>query len=423
MNILHTFLQRLGMAEPTYLNTPFGQIRLAKGIDKAKAKKLLAQVQRQAESMTRQDIAAWRRAWQAAVNPENPDRKKLYAIYRDVEVDAHLAGCVSQRQGLAKARSFKFVDKEGKENEEALVLFDTPWFKQLMQHVLDVPYWGHSLIELGDIVPATDTTPMQYDKVSLIPRAHVVPEYGVVLVDLGDDIKRGVPYREAPYAGSLVEAGSPTNLGLYLKAAPHTIPKKNALAFWDTFAEIFGMPMRVAKTSSRDETEKSSIERMMQTMGTEFWAVFPEGMEVDIVETNRGDAYNVYDRRIDRANGELSKLLIGQTMTIEDGSSLSQSQVHLEVFKNLVDADCDLLRDVINTQLLPRMTAHGFPVAGLRFEWDYSVDYTPEQQVAFESMVADRYEVDPTYFAEKYSMPVGQAKQAPTSNTDGSFFD
>ena len=35
------------------------------------------------------------------------------------------------------------------------------------------------------------------------------------------------------------------------------------------------------------------------------------------------------------------------------------------------------------------------------------MEYTPEQQVSFETMVADRYEVDPEYFAEKYGMPVG----------------
>ena len=45
-------------------------------------------------------------------------------------------------------------------------------------------------------------------------------------------------------------------------------------------------------------------------------------------------------------------------------------------------------------------------------KWDDAVDYTPEQQVAYETMIADRYEVDPTYFAEKYSMPVGERRQA-----------
>lgn len=95
-------------------------------------------------------------------------------------------------------------------------------------------------------------------------------------------------------------------------------------------------------------------------------------------------------------------------MTIEDGSSLSQSKTHLEVFENLVESDCTMLRDIVNNQLIPRMVKHGFPIKGMRFKWDDAVDYTPEQQVAYETMVADRYEVDPSYFAEKYSMPVGE---------------
>ena len=134
--------------------------------------------------------------------------------------------------------------------------------------------------------------------------------------------------------------------------------------------------------------------------------------EIEFVESGKGDAYNVYDKRIDRANSELSKLIIGQTMTIEDGSSLSQSETHLEVFENLVKNDRDMLRDIVNNQLLPRMVKHGFPVKGLRFEWDEAVDYTPEQQIAYETMIVDRYEVAPEYFTKKYSIPVGERRNA-----------
>ncbi|WP_417180585.1 phage portal protein family protein, partial [Alistipes putredinis] len=148
------------------------------------------------------------------------------------------------------------------------------------------------------------------------------------------------------------------------------------------------------------------------------WGVFQEGTEIEVVESTKGDAFNVYDKRVDRANSELSKLIIGQTMTIEDGSSLSQSKTHLEIFQNLVESDCDKLRDIVNNQLIPRMIRHGFPLKGLRFDWDYSADYTPEQQVAYETMIADRYEVDPEYFAEKYNMPVGQRRNAPTVTPD-----
>ena len=258
---------------------------------------------------------------------------------------------------------------------------------------------------------------LSYDSVRLIPRKHVIPEYHRIITSLHQDWQSGIDYHDPVFAPYLIEVGQPDCLGLFLKAATQTIPKKNALAFWDTFAEIFGMPMRIARTTSRDDKELAKMEKMMADMGTEGWGIFQQGTEIEVVESSKGDAFNVYDKRIDRANSELSKLVIGQTMTIEDGSSLSQSQTHLEVFKNLVEADCDLIRDMVNNQLLPRMVLHGFPVQGKHFEWDYSVDYTPEQQRQYEELVLNNYEVDPSYFAEKYNMPVKERK--PTA-PDGS---
>lgn len=89
--------------------------------------------------------------------------------------------------------------------------------------------------------------------------------------------------------------------------------------------------MRIAHTSSPDESERRRIEEALQNMGAAFWSLFPEGTDIEIKESSRGDAYNVYDKRVDRCNSELSKAVLMQTMTIDSGSSLSQSEVHLEI--------------------------------------------------------------------------------------------
>lgn len=394
------------------IHTPYGDFYLAKG-DKKRVQKMVIDLQRATDALTRQDMQDWRTAWQMAINVDSPNRLRLYDIYRDAMIDLHLSGCIEQRKGFVMSRSFKLVDASGKENEEARHYLEQSWFKQLLKYALDSIYWGHALIELGDITTDGDGC-ICYDGVKLIPRKHVIPEYGRVVSVLGQDWTSGIEYRQPPYSDWLIEAGLSDDLGLLLKAATQTIPKKNMLAFWDTFGEIFGMPMRIAKTTSRDEKEKARMMDMLNKAGSSLSIVANTETEIEFVESSRGDAYNVYDKRIDRANSELSKLIIGQTMTIEDGSSLSQSQTHLTVFENLVESDRDMLRDIVNNQLLPRMAKHGFPVKGLRFEWDDAVDYTPEQQVAYETMVADRYEVDPNYFAEKYSMPVGERRQAMT---------
>ena len=416
MDIKKFFSRRSTDNPKDILRTAYGDFNLAKESDREQVQRMVIDLQRTTDVLTRKDIKNWREAWQIAINVDSPNRQRLYDIYRDVEVDLHLSGCVGQRTGFVMAKSFKLVDQNGEEDEEALHYFDQAWFKQLMRYVLEANFWGHSLIELGEVATDGDGC-ICFSDVTLIPRKHVIPEYHRVVTDLSQDWHTGIDYHEAPFSDWLIEAGRPHDLGIYLKAATQTIPKKNMLAFWDTFGEIFVMPMRIARTTSRDKKEIDRLDRMLREAGASLSMVAGQDTEIEFVESGKGDAYNVYDKRIERANSELSKLVIGQTMTIEDGSSLSQSQTHLEVFQNLIEADCDMIRDIVNSQLLPRMARLGFPVKGLRFDWDYAVDYTPEQQKAYEEMVLQHYDVDPSYFEEKYGMPAAQRRQQDEKET------
>lgn len=400
-----------------------GGFNLASASDRKRIQSMTVELKLQADALTQKDMRSWRQAWQQAIDIENPRRGRLYDIYRDVEVDLHLGGCVEQRKGFVQKKSFKLVDSKGKLNETSTQLLEAVWFKDLVGYILDSRYWGHSLIQLGDV--ASIDGEMRYMGVELVNRKHVIQEYGVILREQGDEWTVGVPYREGAMADWVIEAGKPRDLGLYLKAATQTIPKKNMLAYWDQFGEIFGMPIRIAKTTSRDPKDRTQIETMLSTMGAAAWGLFPSDTDIDIKETTRGDAFNVYDKRIERANSELSKGILNQTMTIDNGSSHSQSEVHLEVFQNVVEKDADFVKDIVNDQLLPRMVKHGFPVKGLRFEWDDSIDYTPEQQIEYEKMVTDRFEVDPKYFIEKYGIPIIGKKAAPdtTAQLAHPFFD
>ena len=362
--------------------------------------------------LTQRDLASWRQAHQMALSVDNPSRQRLYDIYRDVDLDLHLSGCIGQLQGFIMSKSFKLVNDKEDADDEALKYLETAWFKQFVKYVLQSRYWGHSLIELGNVIPREDGL-LTFDGVKLIPRKHVIPEYGRVTLNAGDSWESGIDYRQPPYSDWLVEVGAPEDLGLYLKAAIQTIPKKYALAFWDSFAEMFGLPIRVAKTTSRDQNEIDRLGKMMETMGSKAWAVLPEESSIELKESSRGDAYNVYDKRIDRANSELSKLVLFVTMTIEDGASLSQ--VHLKVLDNLIYEIADLVRDTVNDQLLPKMVKLGFPLKGLHFDWDEPIDYTPEQQKAFEEMILNNYEVEGSYFEDKYGLPVGERRQNPVT--------
>ena len=97
------------------LHTPYGDFNLAKGADRKRVQKMVIELQRTTDALTRKDIKDWRDAWQLAINVDSPNRQRLYDIYRDVEIDLHLSGCVEQRRGFVMAKSFKIVDEKGDE--------------------------------------------------------------------------------------------------------------------------------------------------------------------------------------------------------------------------------------------------------------------------------------------------------------------
>lgn len=376
-------------------------LELAKSI---RARRIMAEITRKTDALTQKDIATWRQAWQMAINVDTPRRTFLYDLYSDSLVDGHLTGCIEQRKSKTLGRPFRLLNAKGEEDAEATALLEREWFYDFLSIALDSIFWGHSLIELGEVI--RDDKGMRFDSATLIPRKHVVPEYGVLLRDPSDDIPQGIPYRSGDYARWLVEVGKPYDLGLLLRCTPYYISKKNMGAFWDTFGEIFGMPMRIANTSATNKADIASIEKTMNDMGAAFWGVFPDDTKISFQETSRGDAYNVYDKRLERCDKEISKIILSQTMTIDNGSSLSQSEVHLEIFEHICASDAKRLGYIINDRLLPLMVASGFPISGLTFAWDYSDEMTEAEMREQERVILQYYDVDPEYFTRKYNVPI-----------------
>lgn len=60
------------------------------------------------------------------------------------------------------------------------------------------------------------------------------------------------------------------------------------------------------------------------------------------------------------------------------------------------------------------MIVHGFPLKGCTFEWDYAEDYTADQMTSIETMLLNNFEVEGSYFEEKYGIKIlGRRAPAP----------
>lgn len=394
-------------------------------------KKAVIELVEQTKFLTRQDIAKWRAAWQRAISVEYPSRVELNAVYRDIAIDNHLMAVIGQIIKEVLQKEFYLVDRESGDEIEGLNqhLEDAQWFIDYCTSVIYSEFEGHRLVQFGDVVVVDGI--MKFTEVEVVDSDHVIPEYHVFVKNRGDHPDNGIDYTLPPYNAMCLGIGNKKNLGLYNAVAPHAISKKNVLAFWDKFAEIFGMPLRIGKTSSSNPKDRNDISDMLQKMGSAAWGIFPDGTEIEIKETTRGDAYEVYDKRIDRANSEMSKAIVHQTMTTDNGSSKSQSETHLVIQEYVIEYFARLLRININDKLIPFMILNGFKGwERAKFRFDDTVEYTVEEQLKIEELILKNFEItDETvsHFMEKYNIPGLSVKKAipppPPKSPVNNFFD
>ncbi|NJM14026.1 MAG: DUF935 family protein [Bacteroidales bacterium] len=383
-------------------------IKLVNGMTRGQAKSIISRLDMSTKQLTQKEIAHWRQANQIAIDIENPQRYFLYSIYDDTMHDLHIKGAVRNRKLAVLGKPFKVTDTKGNINEELTQLLHTKWFRQFLRMAMDARFYGHSLIELTDIVRDGG---LKFKNVNLVPRHHVCPEYATVLINPMDDPKQGIPYREGDLIKTCIEVGDSHDLGELNSVSKEAISKKFIMQFWDTFAEIFGMPIRTASTTSRDPKDHKKIEEMLEGMGAAAWGLFPEGTLFEVSGSQHHDSYKVYDQRILRVNSEISKALMGQTMTMDDGSSLSQAKVHEGVSEELADDDRVFIHDVVNGDLFPFLIMHGWPLKGYIFHWDNAYEYSPEEMKGIEEMLLTHYDIDQEYFIEKYGVKIIGKKQ------------
>jgi phage gp29-like protein len=79
-------------------------------------------------------------------------------------------------------------------------------------------------------------------------------------------------------------------------------------------------------------------------------AVIPDDSSVEIQEANKSSSAEVFEKLIDKMNSEISKAILGQTLTTEIGStgSYAASNTHMAVRQDIIDADKKLVEKTIN---------------------------------------------------------------------------
>lgn len=128
--------------------------------------------------------------------------------------------------------------------------------------------------------------------------------------------------------------------------------KKGGFKFWAIFTEKYGMPWVVGKVPRRtDETERAALLANLASMVQDAVAVINDDESIEIQESGGKTASaQVYEKLVSAANREISKAVLGQTLSTEldKGGSLAATKGHLEIREDLVDRDKRLVINIFN---------------------------------------------------------------------------
>ena len=127
--------------------------------------------------------------------------------------------------------------------------------------------------------------------------------------------------------------------------------KKGGLKFWVVFTEKYGMPHLIGKHprgSTKEET--NSLADMLEDMVQDAIAVIPDDSSIEIQEASKSSSAEIYEKLIDKMNNEISKAILGQTLTTEIGAtgSYAAANTHMQVRQDIIDSDKKLVEGVIN---------------------------------------------------------------------------
>lgn len=351
------------------------------------------------------DISDWQNAINMAKSAINPRRKALYTLYENVMLDGHLLSVVKKRSQRLTNKKIVF-DPKGKDGETIEWMDDkileSPWFYNLNKHGNErVPY-GHSLVEL---IPKNGLI----ESVEPINRINVRPEDDFMQFSYSS-YEDGINYKEDRYYSRyMLSFGGKKDYGELMSAAQYAIYKRGGFGDWAQFAELFGMPFRIGKYNPYDASTQQTLQTALAEMGGAGFAVIPEGTSLDFHTTNSSGQSDIYQLLIDTCNSEMSKILLGQTMTTEDGSSHSQSETHRIVENDIILSDMIEREYSLNWDLKPKLQALGYPIPEGRFRFELNKELPREKLIEIAVKVSEKVPIADEWWYETF----GIAKPSP----------
>ncbi len=282
-------------------------------------------------------------------------------ILESLTADAHLCAVIQTRKLGVKTKEFKFepgTDADGKTSSQSEQLcrdfsrdIHGLEMRQLITSILDAPLYGMTPLEL-QFAPGTH---LHLKKIEAKPvRWFGFTEENEPRFISADNPWNGeaLPWGKFVFARHEATYDNPYGLRLLSRCFWPVTFKKGGLKFWVSFMEKYGTPFLLGHYGQNaDESQQARMLASLQQMIRTAVAVVPQDARVEMLnKSGAGAGHTVFDKMKSAMDAEISKVILGQTLTTEAGErgSYGLGKVHGDVLSAFQDADKMLVRETLN---------------------------------------------------------------------------
>lgn len=292
-----------------------------------------------------------------AENVDYPRRVRLYDLYNDILLDPHLFAVVQKRKSGVLGRKILFR-RNGQDDDKVNEQLASPWFLRFVEDALDAQLWGFSLMQFF----VNKQGWMDY---YLVPRKHVDLQNGTIRHR--QENLTGEPFDNF---SDLLLVNGKEPLGILARTAPYVIYKRGTMGDWSQYAELFGMPVRKYTYDAADPAAREATisDAMEQGGGSVF--LCPDGTNLEFIESgNKTGSSDLYSTFVERCNAEISKAVVGNTLTTEASETGTQAlgTVHRQVEAELSEQDGLFVLNLLNYEMTDIFASLGIDTRGGSF--------------------------------------------------------
>jgi phage gp29-like protein len=123
---------------------------------------------------------------------------------------------------------------------------------------------------------------------------------------------------------------------------------------WSIFCEAYGQPLRLGKYGpNASDKDQAKLMQAVSSIASDFAAIVPESMVIEFIQASLAGSLDLYERRADWLDRQVTKLVLGQTATTESqAGGYAVGKVHDGVRDDIERADARQLAATLNRDLV-----------------------------------------------------------------------